>query len=83
MERDPCPFRIVMDCGGAYTIGFVGGSLWHGIKGLRMNPKVRPLPRQERLHATPRPGDDADVDAGHEDTWSTGGHQGEGADHGR
>mmetsp|Transcript_233 Transcript_233/g.804 ORF Transcript_233/g.804 Transcript_233/m.804 type:complete len:246 (+) Transcript_233:192-929(+) len=39
MERDPCPFRIVMDCGGAYTIGFVGGSLWHGIKGLRMNPK--------------------------------------------
>ncbi|KAG1683577.1 Mitochondrial import inner membrane translocase subunit Tim17-A [Nymphon striatum] len=34
----PSPFRIVDDCGGAFTMGFIGGSIFHGIKGFRNAP---------------------------------------------
>ncbi|XP_071099670.1 mitochondrial import inner membrane translocase subunit Tim17-A-like [Haliotis cracherodii] len=36
--RDPCPWRIVDDCGGAFSMGAIGGSLFHGIKGYRNAP---------------------------------------------
>eukprot|EP00002_Diphylleia_rotans_P015653 TRINITY_DN3029_c0_g2_i1.p1 TRINITY_DN3029_c0_g2~~TRINITY_DN3029_c0_g2_i1.p1 ORF type:complete len:166 (+),score=38.69 TRINITY_DN3029_c0_g2_i1:75-572(+) len=31
-DRDPCPYRILDDLGGGFTIGLVGGSLFHGLK---------------------------------------------------
>lgn len=37
--RNPCPWRIVDDCGGAFSMGVIGGSLFHGIKGARNAPK--------------------------------------------
>lgn len=36
--REPCPWRIVDDCGGAFTMGLIGGALFHGIKGFRNAP---------------------------------------------
>ncbi|KAL5013403.1 hypothetical protein ScPMuIL_007673 [Solemya velum] len=36
--RDPCPWRIVDDCGGAFSMGAIGGTLFHGIKGFRNAP---------------------------------------------
>lgn len=36
--RDPCPWRIVDDCGGAFTMGTIGGSLFQSIKGFRNAP---------------------------------------------
>ena len=27
-SREPCPWRIVGDCGGAFTLGILGGSLF-------------------------------------------------------
>lgn len=36
--RDPCPWRIVDDCGGAFSMGAIGGSLFHGIAGYRNAP---------------------------------------------
>mmetsp|Transcript_21422 Transcript_21422/g.42025 ORF Transcript_21422/g.42025 Transcript_21422/m.42025 type:complete len:193 (-) Transcript_21422:688-1266(-) len=37
--RDPCPYRILDDVGGAFAIGAGGGSIWFAIKGLRNSPK--------------------------------------------
>ena len=37
-DREPCPWRIVDDVGGAFCMGFIGGSVWHGVKGLRLSP---------------------------------------------
>ncbi|XP_034117586.2 probable mitochondrial import inner membrane translocase subunit Tim17 1 [Drosophila sulfurigaster albostrigata] len=37
-SREPCPFRIVEDCGGAFAMGFVGGSIFQAIKGFRNAP---------------------------------------------
>lgn len=37
--RDPCPFRILDDVGGAFAMGAVGGSLWHAVKGWRNSPR--------------------------------------------
>ena len=37
--RDPCPMRIWTDIGGAFTMGFVAGTLWNGYKGFRNAPK--------------------------------------------
>lgn len=37
-DREPCPFRIVDDMGGAFVIGAVGGSIFHGVKGARNSP---------------------------------------------
>lgn len=36
--REPCPFRIVEDCGGAFAMGFVGSSIFQAIKGYRNAP---------------------------------------------
>mmetsp|Transcript_12969 Transcript_12969/g.16992 ORF Transcript_12969/g.16992 Transcript_12969/m.16992 type:complete len:228 (-) Transcript_12969:51-734(-) len=38
-DREPCPWRIVDDIGGAFSMGAIGGSVWHTLKGLRMSPK--------------------------------------------
>jgi hypothetical protein len=35
------PWRIVDDCGGAFSMGAIGGALFHGIKGFRNAPSVR------------------------------------------
>jgi import inner membrane translocase subunit TIM17 len=37
--RDPCPYRILDDLGGAFAMGAGGGAIWHGVKGLRNSPK--------------------------------------------
>lgn len=36
--REPCPWRIVDDCGGAFTMGAIGGALFQSIKGFRNAP---------------------------------------------
>ncbi|KAM0904918.1 hypothetical protein ACQ4PT_017699 [Festuca glaucescens] len=38
LERDPCPDRILDDLGGAFTMGAVGGSIFHFIKGTYHSP---------------------------------------------
>lgn len=38
-DREPCPWRIVDDVGGAFSMGAVGGTIWHTVKGYRMAPK--------------------------------------------
>jgi len=38
MDREPCPWRIVDDCGGAFALGAIGGTLFHSIKGFRHAP---------------------------------------------
>ena len=37
-DREPCPWRIVDDVGGAFCMGNIGGGIWHSIKGARMAP---------------------------------------------
>ncbi|KAF6803294.1 hypothetical protein CSOJ01_10995 [Colletotrichum sojae] len=36
--RDPCPWVILSDFGGAFAMGAIGGTVWHGIKGFRNSP---------------------------------------------
>lgn len=36
--REPCPWRIVDDCGGAFTMGSIGGGIFQAIKGFRNAP---------------------------------------------
>ncbi|KAL2133494.1 hypothetical protein VTI74DRAFT_2259 [Chaetomium olivicolor] len=36
--RDPCPWVILNDFGGAFCMGAVGGTIWHGVKGFRNSP---------------------------------------------
>jgi len=36
--REPCPWRIVDDCGGAFTMGLIGGSLFNAVGGARNAP---------------------------------------------
>lgn len=36
--REPCPYRIVDDIGGAYAMGAFFGSMWHFVKGWRNSP---------------------------------------------
>ncbi|XP_017085698.1 mitochondrial import inner membrane translocase subunit Tim17-B [Drosophila eugracilis] len=38
-SREPCPFRIVDDCGGAFAMGCFGGGLFQGLKGFRNAPQ--------------------------------------------
>ncbi|RSH81226.1 translocase of the inner membrane [Apiotrichum porosum] len=38
-SRDPCPFVILNDFGGAFSMGAIGGGVWHGIKGARNSPR--------------------------------------------
>ena len=37
-DREPCPWRIVDDVGGAFCMGCIGGGVWHSVKGARMAP---------------------------------------------
>lgn len=37
--REPCPYRIVDDVGGAFCMGSIGGGIWHYFKGVRNAPK--------------------------------------------
>jgi len=37
-DREPCPYRILDDMGGAFAMGAVGGSIFHFIKGARNSP---------------------------------------------
>ena len=37
--REPCPWRIIDDCGGAFSMGLIGGSLFQMISGARNAPK--------------------------------------------
>ena len=37
-SRDPCPWVALSDFGGAFSMGAIGGSLWHGVKGFRNSP---------------------------------------------
>ena len=34
------PWVVLSDFGGAFSMGAVGGSIWHGIKGARNSPRV-------------------------------------------
>ncbi|XP_018008939.1 mitochondrial import inner membrane translocase subunit Tim17-B [Hyalella azteca] len=36
--REPCPWRIVGDCGGAFTMGIIGGGVFQAVKGFRNAP---------------------------------------------
>eukprot|EP01034_Spumella_vulgaris_P031685 gene31685-39140_t len=38
IEREPCPWRVVDDAGGAYVFGLVGGGLWHLGVGMKNAP---------------------------------------------
>jgi len=38
-DRDPCPYRIIEDIGGAFAFGAVGGGIWHLGKGAWQSPK--------------------------------------------
>lgn len=37
-SRDPCPWVILNDFGGAFAMGAIGGTIWHGVKGYRNSP---------------------------------------------
>eukprot|EP00730_Choanoeca_flexa_P000481 TRINITY_DN10214_c0_g2_i2.p2 TRINITY_DN10214_c0_g2~~TRINITY_DN10214_c0_g2_i2.p2 ORF type:complete len:174 (+),score=20.29 TRINITY_DN10214_c0_g2_i2:75-596(+) len=37
-QREPCPWRILDDCGGAFAMGSIGGAVWHGVKGYSNGP---------------------------------------------
>ena len=39
MDREPCPWRIVEDAGGAFVFGMGGGLIWHSIGGARNAPR--------------------------------------------
>lgn len=39
IEREPCPYRIIDDAGGAFAFGLVGGGIWHSVGGFRNAPK--------------------------------------------
>ena len=38
-DRDPCPYRIIEDIGGAFAFGAVGGGAWHLGKGAWQSPR--------------------------------------------
>ncbi|XP_016954440.1 mitochondrial import inner membrane translocase subunit Tim17-B [Drosophila biarmipes] len=38
-SREPCPYRIVDDCGGAFAMGCFGGGLFQGLRGFRNAPQ--------------------------------------------
>jgi len=38
VDREPCPWRIVDDAGGAFVFGLAGGTVWHMIGGARNAP---------------------------------------------
>uniref|UniRef100_A0A7S1VCM2 Mitochondrial import inner membrane translocase subunit TIM22 n=1 Tax=Sexangularia sp. CB-2014 TaxID=1486929 RepID=A0A7S1VCM2_9EUKA len=50
MQREPCPDRLWSDAGGAFSMGFLGGSVWHGVIGYRNYP-ADPNQRFSRMFA--------------------------------
>ena len=38
-DQAPCPDKILDDCGGAFSMGAIGGSAWHLIKGMKNSPR--------------------------------------------
>ena len=38
-HREPCPSRIIVDVGMAYSMGAIGGSIWHGGKACYRAPR--------------------------------------------
>lgn len=43
-DREPCPWRIIDDVGGAFCMGSIGGGIWHTIKGAWTAPRGAKLP---------------------------------------
>lgn len=39
MDREPCPYRILGDLGGAFAMGAVAGGGWNAFRGARNAPK--------------------------------------------
>ncbi len=37
--KEPCPYRILDDIAGAVSVGAVGGSTWHFIRGKKSSPQ--------------------------------------------
>ena len=37
-NREPCPWRILGDCGGAFSMGILGGGLFNFVGGARNAP---------------------------------------------
>uniref|UniRef100_A0A673VQI5 Translocase of inner mitochondrial membrane 17B n=1 Tax=Suricata suricatta TaxID=37032 RepID=A0A673VQI5_SURSU len=50
--REPCPWRIVDDCGGAFTMGVIGGGVFQAIKGFR-NAPVKDFTQRQILGQKP------------------------------
>jgi mitochondrial import inner membrane translocase subunit TIM17 len=40
-DREPCPWRIVDDVGGAFCMGCIGGAVWHSVRGARLAVAAR------------------------------------------
>lgn len=34
------PWVIINDAGGAFSMGAIGGAIWHGVKGAKNSPRV-------------------------------------------
>ncbi|XP_054717902.1 mitochondrial import inner membrane translocase subunit Tim17-B-like [Uloborus diversus] len=49
--REPCPWRIIDDCGGAFSMGVIGGSVFQSIKGFRNAPSGTARRLQGSLNA--------------------------------
>ncbi|CAJ0634255.1 12900_t:CDS:2 [Entrophospora sp. SA101] len=39
INRDPCPWVILNDTGGAFAMGAIGGGIWHFVKGAKNSPR--------------------------------------------
>ena len=37
-NREPCPWRIIDDCGGAFSMGLIGGGVFNAVGGFRNAP---------------------------------------------
>ena len=37
-EKEPCPYRILDDCGGAFALGAGGGAIFHAFRSYRNSP---------------------------------------------
>lgn len=51
-SREPCPYRIGDDTGSAYTMGLVGGSIFHAFNGFRnaaARQKIKGMLREVRM----------------------------------
>ncbi|KAJ3350951.1 hypothetical protein AMAG_13055 [Allomyces macrogynus ATCC 38327] len=42
--RDPCPWNVLNDAGGAFAMGAIGGGMWHFVKGARNAPRGERFP---------------------------------------